>query len=646
MAYLKFNKTELVNLEYSLKREVLSTNRTGGYLNTTIVGCNTRKYHGLLAVPVAAFGGHRHILLSSLDETLLQHDKPFNLGIHCYGDIYEPRGHKYIVDFEMDPVPTVTYRVGGMRLRKELLFTRGSEQLLVRYTLLEDSSTHTVLRLKPFLSFRSIHALTKANVDADTRYSAVPGGAAYCLYKGFPTLYLQLSKEAEYVHCPDWYRDTVYSEEYRRGFDCTEDLLVPGFFEVPIKKGESIIISASTSQEEPSGLKARFTRRMAAVEPRRDYDSCLKAAASQLIAFNGKGSTCVCTGFSWHEIGGLRETCVALPGLTIYNSGDAALFRKILDDLIKDKSKDLLEGCNQVEAPLRLAELMQHLASFTGDGKEVWRRYGKTLKNVILSYMAGRPEVVLHDNGLLWAEKEGVALSWMNAYVGGKPVTERKGYQVETNCFWYNALREAEAGESAYGSDKKFAARCREICKKIEENFYNLFWVEARRHLADYIDEKGQNIFTRPSQIYACSLKYSPIDEAARGEVVRAVRRELATTRGIRTLSPKNPQYKSRYEGNQIQRDTATHNGCNRPWLLGAFADASFRLYGSSFVRTARELIDGFQEDMNVHGIGAVAEIYDGDPPYMPHGAINSAASVAEILRVKYMIEKYGEEEI
>lgn len=646
MAYLNFNKAELVNLEYSLKREVISTNRAGGYLNTTIVGCNTRKYHGLFAVPIAAFGGHRHILLSSVDETLLQHDKPFNLGIHCYGDIYEPRGHKYIVNFEMDPVPAVTYRVGGMMLRKELFFAGKKEQLLVRYTMLEDSSTHTVLRLKPFLPFRSIHSLTKANVEADTRFDSVPCGAAYCLYKGFPKLYIQFSKENEYVHCPDWYRNIVYTEEYRRGFDCCEDLMVPGFFDIPIRKGESIVMSVSTSSADPALLKSQFSRQMAAIEPRRGYEDCLRAAAGQLISYNENGSICVCTGFSWHEIGGLRETCIALPGLTIYNNADKGLFCRILDDLLKDQAVALYETSNQVEAPLRLAELLQHLARFTGNAREVWKKYGKVLKRVVASYIYGRPEVRLCENGLLWAEKDGVALSWMNAYVDGRPVTERRGWQVETNSLWYNALCFVADMEAAFGKEKTFAERCREISKAVERCFLDIFWVEARHHLADYVDENGQNVFTRPNQLYACSLDYSPIPETYRHEVLRAVRRELCTTRGIRTLSPKNPRYKSRYEGNQIQRDTATHNGCNRPWLLGAYADASFRLYGPAFSREARELTDGFQEDMNVHGLGSVAEIYDGDPPYIPHGAITSAVSVAEILRVKYLIGKYGEEEL
>ena len=643
MAYLQFNKAELVNLEYSLKRELLATNRTGGYCNTTIVGCNTRKYHGLFAVPIDRFDGHRYMLLSSLDETLLQHGMPFNLGIHCYGDIYEPRGHKYIVDFEMDPFPVITYRVGGMLFKKEILFAVGSDQLMIRYTLL-DAHSHTVLRLKPYLAFRSIHALTVANGDADTHYQPEDNGASFCLYKDFPRLHLQISKPCEYVHAPDWYRNVVYNEEYRRGFDCREDLLVPGFFELPMEKGESIVFSASTAAVNPAGLKAQFTREVKRRMPRDNYDDCLKAAAEQLFAYKGK-LVRICTGFSWHEMGGMRETYIALPGLTLYNTGDVKRFEKILGDLIAENGDAFLHGSNQVESPLRLFEAVQHLARFTGDEAGVWKRYGKFLKQVVESYIAGRPEAWLHDNGLIWADKPGVALSWMNAYVDGRPVNERRGYQVETNCLWYNAVCFTLDMEKRYGKTGSLTERLSEIKSAIEACFYDLFWVPARRHLADFVDESGQNVFTRPNQLYACSLAYSPVSEEVQAEILHAVNRELVTTRGIRTLSPKNPLYRSRYDGNQIERDTATHNGCTRPWLLGAYVDASFKLFGPSFIRKAQELVDGFQEDLNVHGIAAVAEIYDGDPPYIPHGAINSALSVAEIIRVKYLINQYKKEE-
>jgi len=643
MAYLKFNKAELVNLEYSLKREVLSTNRAGGYANTTIVCCNTRKYHGLLVVPIDKFGPDKYILLSSLDETLLQHGQPFNLGIHNYGNVYEPRGHKYIIDFEMDPIPTITYRVGGMIFQKSLIFIHEEEQLLIKYTLLEANS-ETVLRLKPFLAFRDIHSLTHANTDADTHYTPIENGVAFNMYAGFPDLNLQCSKSCEYVHNPDWYRGIVYREEYRRGFDCTEDLFVPGFFEMPIKKGETVIFSASTKVMNTRSFKPNFTKEEKTRVKRENYEDCLKAAAAQLFAINGP-FTRVCSGFSWLATGILRDTCVFLPGLTLYNDGNVTLFNKVLSDLITIHKDAILHGSNQVDGPLRITPDVQHLASFTNDEKGAWTKYGKILKDIILSYIAGRPEVQMHDNGLLWGEKKGVALTWMNAYLDGVPVTERAGYQVETNSLWYNAVSFAADMEAKFGKDKVFIDKCLNIKKLIEDNFLKMFWVEERCHLADYVDRDGQNIFTRPSQIYACSLPYCPISEEIQAEVLRSINRELVTDRGIRTLSPKNPLYKGVYEGNQIQRDLAYHNGCTRPWLLGPYITANLKLYGPSYLRTAEMLVDGFAEDMNIHGLGAVAEIYDGDPPHYPHGAINSAASVSEILRVKYLINKYKKED-
>ena len=275
MAYLEFNKEELVNLEYSLEREILLSNRAGGYVNTTIVGCNTRKYHGLLVVPIENFGGDKHILLSTLHESLIQHGQSFNLGITSYGDVYEPRGHKYIIDFEMDYASTITYRVGGMKFSKTIMFLRDTEEVLVKYTLLEAHSP-TTLRIKPFLAYRNIHALTSANTGANTRYTAVDNGVAFNMYEGFPTLNLQLNKKNDWIASPDWYKGIVYKEESRRGFECKEDLFVPGYFELPIKKGESIILSASTGAAVPSkSLKTRFDKEVLKRDnTRSNYDAC------------------------------------------------------------------------------------------------------------------------------------------------------------------------------------------------------------------------------------------------------------------------------------------------------------------------------------------------------------------------------------
>jgi predicted glycogen debranching enzyme len=282
---------------------------------------------------------------------------------------------------------------------------------------------------------------------------------------------------------------------------------------------------------------------------------------------------------------------------------------------------------------------------FTHKEKTVWAKYSATVNSILGSYIAGRPEVQLHDNGLLWASMSGVALSWMNAYTDGHPVTERAGYQVETNALWYNALRFAAEMEMRYGKNRDAAALYLDIAAKIEDNFYNMFWCEERGHLADYVDGQGQNKFTRPNQIFACAIPYSPITEEVQDLVFRAVRQDLLTSRGIRTLSPKNPLFKGIYDGNQHERDLAYHNGSTRPWLLKPYAEAGFKLYGSAFVREAREMIKGFEEDMTIHGIGAVAELYDGNPPHNPHGAINSATATAAILTVEYLINKYKVED-
>ena len=247
MSALTFDKSELGNLEYSLQREMLATDRKGGYMSTTIVCCNTRKYHGLMVAPIDQTD-EAYVLLSSLDETIIQHDQSFNLALHRFKGVYEPRGHKYITDFKYTPTPTITYRVGGVILRKELLWIHKRTQLMIRYTLV-DAHSDTTLRLRPFFAFRNKHALSKANMEADGRAYPAVCGVKSKLYEGFPWLYLQTNKkDAEFVAAPDWYYGFEYPEEIKRGYDGYEDLMTTGYFEFSIKKGESIIFSAATDE--------------------------------------------------------------------------------------------------------------------------------------------------------------------------------------------------------------------------------------------------------------------------------------------------------------------------------------------------------------------------------------------------------------
>ena len=639
MAYLQFNKEELVNLEYSLNREVLSANHAGGYLNTTIVGCNTRKYHGLLVVPIDNFGGDKCVLLSSLDETLIQHEKEFNLGIHRYGNIYEPRGHKYITNFEIDKVVAITYGVGGIVLRKVIMLCNNEEQVLIRYTLLEAHSP-TILRLKPFLAFRNIHSLSKANTNADKKYRDIENGKSFKMYEGFPGLNLQLNVKNEFISNSDWYYNIEYKEESRRAYDSKEDLFVPGYFELPIKKGQTIIFSASTKEEDPASLTYKFTKNINQRRHRDSFQSCLQIAAKQFIIHDGE-DTNIFAGYPWLDKN-MRDTLVALPGLTWYANGDLGKFKDVLETIVRRYSDYLVKTNKKTDVPLWFFWTLQHYAKALESNSKVWKVYKELLKEILNSYKDGsRQNVNMHENGLLWAEERGVATSWMDAYVSGEPVTERAGYQVELNSLWYNAICFALEMASKT-KDKTFVDEWTPIKEKIEKNFVKAFWIESREYLADYVGPEGQNKYVRPNQLLTCAFDFSPINDEIKSKVLQSVKQELLTTRGIRTLSPKNSKYKGEYDGDQFTRDMAYHQGTTRVWLLGFYIEASLKLYGATFANTARELISAFEEDLTVRCIGSISEIYDGDPPHQPHGCISYSNSVSAILRAMRLVERFN----
>ncbi len=607
MAFLKFNKSELVNLSYSLKREIINANKTGAYCNTSIVTCNTRRYHGLLAVPVDAFGGSMHLLLSSIDESLVLNGKQFNLGIHCYGDIYEPRGHKYIIDFEADPVPKITYKVGEIIFTKTILLVPDADQVMIRYELLNAPSKVRLL-LTPFLAFRDIHLLTSENPTARTEGWEIPNGMAWCLYDGFPDLNIQFNtKEVGFKATPCWYKGVTYSDEYRRGFDCREDLYVPGHFEADMKPGEAIVLSAGVNQVAATQLKRKFETLVSKIPEITSFHDHLVHCADLLIR-DRNGRKKITAGFSWMFTGLLRETLVSLPGLTLYANGDKASFEEILDNLIADNQERLFHRTTQVEAPLRMAGVLKKYIEYGADAKAVWKKYGATVKHILESYLPGRrSEVAMQPNGLLWAQLDHVALSWMNAYVNGNPVTERAGYQVETNSLWYHMIKFAIEMEKAYGpKGSEFVKEWTRIAGMVKDNFQPVFWKVA-------------------------------------SSVLHVIDNELVTRRGLRTLSPRDARYKGVYEGTQVERDLAYHEGCTRVYLLAYYIDTCFRMKGPSFINRAQWLVNGFYEDLNKHGVGSFSELYDGDPPHEPHGAISSAVATAALLTVDYLISKYKE---
>jgi len=647
MSYINFDKTQLINLEYSLSRELLRSNRAGSYANSTIVNCNTRRYHGLLVTPQPGIDNENHVLLSSLDETVIQMDAEFNLGIRKYpGGIYNPKGHKYFRDFSTEPYPKMTYRVGGVILTKEMVFTTHEDRMIIRYTLV-DAHSPTKLRLKPYLAFRNIHSLGRENIFADKKYEKVPGGIRVRMYQGYTDLYMQLSRENEYTHVPDWYYSIEYQEEMERGYDYQEDLYVPGFFELDIKKGESVYFAAGTKELSPGSLSRVFKAEMEKRIPRNNFTNCLVNSAQQFIIRRDK-RTEVVAGFPWFGRSG-RSTFVSLPGLTLVN-GDTATCKAVIDTMVSEMQGPLFPlfgrgsaaTWNAADTSLWFFWTLQQYLECTGDRKSIWKEYGKKMKTILDGYRQGTEfNIRMDKDGLISAGVHGMAHTWMDAIANGKPVTPRIGKAVEINALWYNAICFAIELAKASG-DKAFCKEWQVIADLIPVSFTEIFWSPERRYLADYVDEAYRDWAVRPNMVLATSLPYSPVTEEIRKEVLSRVKQELLTPRGLRTLTPKSPVYKGIYYGNQAERELAYHQGSVSPWLLGHFAEGYLKIHGKSGLSLIKSLYEGFEPVMTEHGIGTISELYDGDPPHTGRGAISQASSVAELIRIGDLIKKYS----
>ena len=647
MGYIKFDKARVVNLEYSLTREILRSNRAGSYSSTTIVGCNTRKYHGWLVCPVDELGGERHVLLSSVDATVVSNGQSFNTGIHKYhGDHYSPKGHKYVEDFDIQDIPGMTYRVGNVIMKQERILVHYEEQLLIRYTII-DTDEPVKLQLRPFLAFRNIHQLTRANMWANTRTEPVPNGVKIRMYEGFPYLHMQLSSRAEFVPVPDWYLGIEYTEEQKRGYDYSEDLFVPGFFEISASKGDVIVLSVSTVEEKPAGLKAKFTKTLSTKIPRSDFRNCLRNAAQQFIEKRGE-NTNIIAGYPWFGSWG-RDTFISLPGLALARKSED-LYAAVIDTQVRRMKGGLFPNMgdhdnpafNSVDAPLWF---FQALYSYGLDQKETWKRYGTAMKDVLNAYRSGTSfGIHMRENGLIYSGAPGKALTWMDAVVHGVPVTPRDGYAVEINALWYNAVCfSVDCARAA--RDRSFVKEWETLPELITRSFNEIFWDEEIGYLADYVnDNEKRNMQVRPNMVLATSLPYTMLTRDQMKRILDIVNRMLVTPRGLRTLSPSEEGYKGIYCGDQETRDSAYHQGTVWPWLVGPFCDGWLRVYGEGGASRVRKLIMGFEETLTEAGISTISEIYDGDPPHSPRGAISQAWSVGEILRIFTLLEtKYPE---
>ena len=636
----------MTNLQDSLRREFLRTNRSGAYSSSTLVDCNTRKYHGLLVVPVPELDDENHVLLSSLDCTVIQHGAEFNLGLHKYqGNNFSPNGHKYIREYDATEVPTTTYRVGGVILKKEIVFQHYEDRILIRYTLV-DAHSATTLRFRPFLAFRSVRQFTHENSTASRESSAVDNGIKTCMYAGYPDLYMQFSKKNEFIFMPDWYRGIEYPKEQERGYASNEDLYVPGYFEMPIKKGESIIFAASTSAIKPSAMKKLFDDEVADRVPRDNFYHCLVTAAHQFHRKEKNKDRYLMAGYPWFKCRA-RDTFIALPGLTLA-IGEIDYFEKVMKTAERDlrafmsdkPTSGKIYEIEQPDVPLWAVWAMQQYAKEVGRDK-CFEMYGKLLQDIIKFILDGKhPNLRLDDNGLLYSNGRDKAVTWMNSTANGKPVVPRSGYIVEFNALWYNALK-FSASMAAEKGDVKGAENVEAIAAKVKDSFVDTFLNEYG-YLLDYVDGNMMDWSVRPNMIFAVAFDYSPLNQQQMKSVVDICTRELLTPKGLRSLSPKSGGYNPIYVGPQTQRDYAYHQGTAWPWLGGFYMEACLKLYKRSRLSFIERQLVGYEDEMDYHAIGTISELFDGNPPFSGRGAMSFAMNVAEILRTLKLMEKYS----
>ena len=639
MSYLNFDKTVLVNLERSLQKEMIRTNRAGVYNSTTIVDCNTRKYHGQLVMPIPTLGDDNYVLLSSLDETVIQHGAEFNLGLHEYSENhFSPNGHKYIREFDCELISRTTYRVGAMVLQKERLLVSFEPRVLIRYTLLESGSP-TILRFRPFLAFRSVNELTHENPLANSNMDECENGRFNRMYPGFPNLYMQFSKAVEYHHDPQWYKDIVYSKERDRGYAYKEDLLVPGYFELPMKKGESVIFAGGVTECQTSQLKTVWKKELERRNKRLDMFSTLKNSASQF--YKREGDKCyLLAGFPWFKADA-RTTFFSVASCTLdidrpeYWKAivDETAIGEILNFMNGRGNENKMTGMDEPDVLLWFVRACQKFAhKYTV--REAADLYGQLCLDIISWYRKqNHPRAKLHQNGLLWVDGTHRPASWMNAMENGWPIVPRTGYLVEINALWYNAMRFTAEMLREMGKDTSADL----------DAFVKTFWNGI--YLNDYVIDNYQNREVRPNMIWAAGLPYSPLDRKQQKAVVDICTKELLTPKGLRSLSPKSGLYHPYYDISAINRERALYNGIVWPSTITAYSRAYMNVYKYSGTSFMERVLVGFEAEMNELTIGTLNEFYDANPPYKGRGGMSSASSVAAVLSLLDTLKKYEREE-
>ncbi|MGH9533088.1 MAG: amylo-alpha-1,6-glucosidase [Terriglobales bacterium] len=646
---IRFDRDICGNLEAATSREWLETNGLGGFASSTIVGLNTRRYHGLLVAATQPPVG-RMLLLSKLEETLILGDQRFELSANQYPGVVHPQGHRYLKQFRLDPFPVFVYEVEGVELEKSVFMVQGENTTVVQYALRARKGTATQCRLevRPLIAFRDYHSTTHAN-DSLNRHveSAAPGLATVMPYEGVPALHFA-HDAAELEPGDDWYRNFEYAVERERGLDFQEDLYSPFVLRFDLAGRPQATIIASTevrsADQAAEYREQEVARRRAvvAIAPADDFVRALVTAADQYIVARGDEKT-VIAGYPWFADWG-RDTMIALHGLCLATGRhDMArqillAFARVVDrGMLPNRFPDAGEApeYNTVDATLWFFEAARAYRAATGDDAFVRENLYSVSGDIIDWHIRGTRYGIRADHdGLLASGEPGVQLTWMDAKVGDWVITPRHGKAVEIQALWYNALCVMEEFARDFG-DVPGRKRYTTLAENAKASFNATFWNDAAGCLYDVVSHDSHDASLRPNQILAVSLPYGMLPPERARSVVEVVERELLTPYGLRSLAPGDPQYRPRYEGDPRSRDSAYHQGTVWPWLIGPFLTAYCRVHRHSkqSQTQARKWLEPLHAHLSEAGLGQISEIFDADAPHRPRGCFAQAWSVAEVLR-------------
>ncbi len=646
-----------VDFDRARRLEWLETNGLGGFASSTLVGMNTRRYHGLLTAATKPPVG-RMLLLSKLEETLVVNGERFDLSVNQYPGAIHPSGYRHLVEFRSDPFPVFVYRAGGVEVEKRVFMPHGENTVVVEYEVISASAAPCELEIRPLIAFRDYHGTTHRNGGLNPEVAFQEGLASVQPYADLPRLYLAHNAETA-ARVGVWYDNFEFDLERERGLDFREDLFNPMLLRFSPRAGVHATVIASTEPRQFSDatqLRQRECARrrglIAAAPGTDELTRQLTLAADQFIVQRGALKTII-AGYPWFSDWG-RDTMIALPGLTL-TTGRFDVARDILlafagsvdQGMLPNRFPDAGETpeFNTVDATLWFFEAIRAYLAHTEDFEFVRDSLLPTLYDIIGWHVRGtRYGIHVDADGLLACGEPGVQLTWMDAKIGDWVVTPRTGTPVEIQALWYNALRVAECLSRRAG-DLVQAEEFDRLASRARESFHEKFWNADHGCLYDTIDGDRRDGSVRPNQIFAVSLAYPLLAGDRARSVVAVVERELLTPAGLRSLSPRDPAYRGRYEGGVFERDSAYHQGTVWPWLIGPFLTAYCRTQPDTRAARAQagEWLSTFESHLREGCLGQVSEIADGDPPHTPRGCFAQAWSVAELLRAATELTKRPE---